>query len=188
VRVRPRTPRPASERRSASVWYLRIEVAALCDQLAPSRDRGTVAHFDGNVAKARRKTRLRALSKLTERVDGKLRLASDPAVLVPFEEVFSGPQAATAEARIRKLLEGYRETLSPARRDLLDGYRYVHAAPKVVGVGSVGTRAWIALLVGRDEGDPLFLQVKEAQRSVLEPYSARSVYCRQGHRVVEDSS
>jgi len=89
--------------------------------------------FDRNVAKARRKTRLRALSKLTERVDGKLRLASDPPVLVPLEEVFSGPQAATAEARIRKVLEGYRDTLGPARH-LFDGYRYVHAARKVVGV------------------------------------------------------
>jgi uncharacterized protein (DUF2252 family) len=106
-------------------------------------------------------------------------------MLVPLEEIFSGPQAATAEARIREVLESYRETLSPARRHLVDGYRYVHAARKVVGVGSVGTRAWIALFVGRDEGDPLFLQIKEAQRSVLEPYTARSEYRHQGQRVVE---
>jgi uncharacterized protein (DUF2252 family) len=167
------------------VWYLRDDVAALRDQLAPHATAERLRIFDRNVAKARRKTRLRALSKLTERVDGELRIASDPPVLVPLEEVFSGPQAATAEARIRKLLEGYRETLGPARRHLFDGYRYVHAARKVVGVGSVGTRAWIALLVGRDEGDPLFLQVKEAQRSVLEPFTARSEYRHQGQRVVE---
>jgi uncharacterized protein (DUF2252 family) len=167
------------------VWYLRVDVAALRDQLAPQATAERLRIFDRNVARARRKTRLRALSKLTERVDGELRIASDPPVLVPLEEVFSGPEAGTAEASIRKLLERYRETLSPARRHLFDGYRYVHAARKVVGVGSVGTRAWIALFVGRDEGDPLFLQVKEAQRSVLEPYTALSEYRHQGERVVE---
>jgi uncharacterized protein (DUF2252 family) len=167
------------------VWYLRVEVGALRDQLAPRATAQRLRTFERNVAKARRKTRMRAFSKLTERVDGQLRIASDPPVLIPLEEIFSGPQAATAEARIREVLESYRETLSPARRHLVDGYRYVHAARKVVGVGSVGTRAWIALFVGRDEGDPLFLQIKEAQRSVLEPYTARSEYRHQGQRVVE---
>jgi uncharacterized protein (DUF2252 family) len=118
-------------------------------------------------------------------VDGELRIASDPPVLVPIEELFPGRQADIADERIRAVLEGYRATLSPARRRLIDGYRYVHAARKVVGVGSVGTRAWIALFVGRDEGDPLFLQIKEAQRSVLEPYTAPCEYSQQGQRVVE---
>ena len=83
------------------------------------------------------------------------------------------------------MLSEYRETLPPDRRHLYDGYRFVHAAHKVVGVGSVGTRAWIALFVGRDEGDPLFLQVKEAQPSVLEPHTMPSEYSHQGERVVE---
>jgi uncharacterized protein (DUF2252 family) len=126
---------------------------------------------------------MRAFSKLTERVDGKLRIASDPPVLVPIEEL-AGGQAEAAENRIREVVDSYRESLSPARRHLFDGYRYVHAARKVVGVGSVGTRAWIALFVGRDEGDPLFMQIKEAQRSVLEPYAAASEYTHQGRRVV----
>ena len=128
---------------------------------------------------------MRAFSKLTERVDGELRIASDPPRLVPIDELFSGRQSATAQARIRELVDSYRDTLSPARRHLFDGYRYVHAARKVVGVGSVGTRAWIALFVGRDEGDPLFLQIKEAQHSVLEPYTQPSEYSHQGRRVVE---
>ena len=106
-------------------------------------------------------------------------------MLVPLEQVFDGELAEVAEQRIRAVLDEYRETLSPDRRHLLDRYRYVHTARKVVGVGSVGTRAWIALFVGRDEGDPLFLQVKEAQTSVLEPYAAPSQYPHQGQRVVE---
>jgi uncharacterized protein (DUF2252 family) len=81
-------------------------------------------------------------------------------------------------------VDSYRESLSPPRQRLFDSYRYVHAARKVVGVGSVGTRAWIALFVGRDEGDPLFMQLKEAQRSVLEPHTAPSEYPHQGRRVV----
>ena len=151
-------------------------------------EREGARRMDRNIAKAQRKTRMRAFSKLTERVDGELRIASDPPVLVPFDELFTGKQLETAEARIRNVLEQYRETLSPERRHLIDGYRYVHAARKVVGVGSVGTRAWIALFVGRDEGDPLFLQVKEAQPSVLEPYTAPSEYPHQGQRVVEGAA
>jgi uncharacterized protein (DUF2252 family) len=170
---------------NVDVWYLRVDVSGLRDELAPLATAERVRTFERNVAKARRKTRLRAFSKLTERVDGELRIASDPPVLVPLEEVFRGPHAAAAEARIRNVLQSYRETLSPGPRHLFDGYRYVHAARKVVGVGSVGTRAWIALFVGRDERDPLFMQVKEAQRSVLEPYTAPSEYRHQGQRVVE---
>ena len=92
-------------------------------------------------------------------------------MLVPFEELFSGKQLSTAEAQVRRLVEEYGTTSAEYRR-LFEGYRFVHAARKVVGVGSVGTRAWVALFVGRDEDDPLFLQVKEAQPSVLEPYTA----------------
>ena len=125
------------------------------------------------------------MSKLTERVDGELRIRSDPPVLVPFEQLFTGKQLETAEARLGAILGDYRETLLPDRRHLLDGYRHVHTARKVVGVGSVGTRAWVALLIGRDEDDPLFLQVKEAQASVLEPYTAPTEFDHQGQRVVE---
>ncbi len=141
--------------------------------------------FERNVAKTQRKDRMRAMSKLTERVDGELRIRSDPPVLVPLEQMFSGKQLETAEARLGAVLADYRETLLRDRRHLLDGYRHVHTARKVVGVGSVGTRAWVALLIGRDEDDPLFLQVKEAQASVLEPYTAPTEFDHQGQRVVE---
>ena len=177
--------RRLAELTNLDVWYLRVELAMLREQMSPDVSKRELKTFDKTVAKAQRKTRMRAFSKLTEVVDGELRIASDPPVLVPLEQVFEGELAEVADERIRAVLAEYRETLSPDRRHLLDRYRYVHTARKVVGVGSVGTRAWIALFVGRDEGDPLFLQVKEAQTSVLEPYAAPSEYPHQGQRVVE---
>jgi uncharacterized protein (DUF2252 family) len=166
------------------VWYLRVDVAQIRERFQADVSKKELKGFDRGVAEARRKDRLRAFSKLTHRIDGELRIASDPPVLVPLEEMFSGKQLVQAEAGIRNVIEEYRETLSPDHRHLLDTYRHVHTARKVVGVGSVGTRAWIALFVGRDEGDPLFLQVKEAQASVLEPYTAPSEFSHQGQRVV----
>jgi uncharacterized protein (DUF2252 family) len=97
----------------------------------------------------------------------------------------SGKELDAAVSNLGAIVEGYRDSLIADRRHLLDRYRLVHVARKVVGVGSVGTRAWIALLLGRDENDPLFLQIKEAQPSVLEPYTAPTVYAEQGQRVVE---
>ena len=167
------------------VWYLHVAVDEIREQAATIATEKQLRRMDRGIAKAQRKTRMRAFSKLTERVDGELRIRSDPPVLVPVEEIFKGRTLKTAENRIRRVLDEYRDTLSPERRHLLGEYRFVHAAHKVVGVGSVGTRAWIALMIGRDEGDPLFLQVKEAQKSVLEPYTARSEYPHQGQRVVE---
>jgi uncharacterized protein (DUF2252 family) len=167
------------------LWYRRVAVAQLREHFAADISKKELKAVDRNIGKARRKDRLRAFAKLTHRVDGELRIASDPPVLVPIEDIFDGKRRERAESRIREVLDGYRATLSPDRRHLLDTYRYVHAARKVVGVGSVGTRAWVALFVGRDEGDPLFLQIKEAQRSVLEPYTAPSEFPHQGQRVVE---
>jgi uncharacterized protein (DUF2252 family) len=143
-----------------------------------------VRAFQRGVAKARAKDRMRALSKLTHEVDGRLRIVSEPPLIVPVEELFPGEEEEL-EARVSGILASYRATLAEDRRVLLDSYRLVHAALKVVGVGSVGTRAWIALLLGRDDGDPLFLQVKEAQPSVLEPYTAPTAYEQQGERVVQ---
>jgi uncharacterized protein (DUF2252 family) len=110
---------------------------------------------------------------------------SDPPLIVPIEQLAEGRDADAVEAGLTAILSAYRRTLQRDRRRLLDGYRFVHVARKVVGVGSVGTRAWIALFVGRDERDPLVLQVKEAQPSVLEPYAGRSEISNQGQRVVE---
>ena len=120
--------------------------------------------FERNLAKARSKDSLRAFAKLTEIVDGEPRIASDPPLIVPIEEVVSGVEQAELEEFVRGVIRSYRRTLSADRRQLIERFRYVHSARKVVGVGSVGTRAWIVLMLGRDEHDPLFLQLKEAQR------------------------
>ena len=166
------------------VWYERLDVAALTDRVEGEATKKERKRFDRNLAKARTKDRLRAFSKLTTEVDGELRIISDPPLIVPLEELFAD-RAEEADRRVRGVIDEYRMTLQEARRHLVDQYHYVHTARKVVGVGSVGTRAFIALFIGRDRDDPLFLQVKEAEASVLEPYVAPSSYDHHGQRVVE---
>jgi uncharacterized protein (DUF2252 family) len=117
-------------------------------------------------------------------VDGQRRIISDPPVLVPIEELIPGEPADNLYAALRVVISGYRDSLLPDRRVLLDQFRMVQVARKVVGVGSVGTRAWVILMLGRDDRDPLFLQAKEAQASVLEPYVNGPTYGNQGYRVV----
>ena len=167
------------------VWYSRIdvdEIAALAARQGTAKQR---KRFERNVAKARSKDSLRAFSKLTTAVDGEPRIASDPPLIVPIEEVASGVEQDELEEFVRGVIRSYRRTLSADRRRLLERFRYVHAARKVVGVGSVGARAWIVLMLGRDENDPLFLQLKEAQASVLEPFLGKSAFAKHGQRVVE---
>jgi hypothetical protein len=127
---------------------------------------------------------VRALAKLTALVDGEPRIVGDPPLIVPAEDLVRGRAYAALEDGLLAALHDYQETLPAPQRRLLARYRPVHFARKVVGVGSVGTSTWIALLLGRDAGDPLFLQVKEAQPSVLEPYLGASGYASQGERVV----
>jgi uncharacterized protein (DUF2252 family) len=141
--------------------------------------------MEKNIAKARTKDSMRAFDKLTTMVDGEPRIISDPPLIVPIEELVGGGQQDEIEEFARGVLRSYRRTLAGDRRHLLERFRYVHAARKVVGVGSVGTRAWIVLMAGHDNSDPLFLQVKEAQPSVLEPFLGRSRYANHGQRVVE---
>jgi uncharacterized protein DUF2252 len=128
---------------------------------------------------------MRAFDRLTHLVDGHPQIAGDPPLIVPIEELVSPEQRVVLEDALRKLIRSYRRTLAGDRRHLLERFRYVHAARKVVGVGSVGTRAWILLMLGNDDGDPLFLQCKEAERSVLEPYLGKSEFTNHGQRVVE---
>jgi uncharacterized protein (DUF2252 family) len=136
-------------------------------------------------AKAETKNNLKAFNKLTRVEDGEIRFVSDPPLLVPVSELFSGVEATRVEDAIAKSLRRYRHTLSNDRRHLFDRYRFVDLARKVVGVGSVGTRCWVALLLGQDEMDPLFLQVKEAEASVLESFLGKSQFANHGQRVVE---
>jgi uncharacterized protein (DUF2252 family) len=149
----------------------------------PSISKGKLKELQKGVRKARNKDSKRALSRLSERVDGRLRIVSDPPLIVPIEEMIQGEERI--ESTLRGLLSAYRKTLLADRRMIAARYSYAHAAHKVVGVGSVGSRAWIILLLGRDTDDPLFLQAKEAQRSVIEPYAAPSPFANQGRRVVE---
>jgi uncharacterized protein (DUF2252 family) len=173
------TMREFAEMRTIDVWYARLEVEELLE-------RWSVRSSDQRKAleKARGKTSLRAFSKLTHVVDGRPRIISDPPLLVPIEELVEGTDEQL-EGAMSALLGNYRTTLPDDRRTLIDGYEPVHFARKVVGVGSVGTRSWIVLLMGRDSRDPLFLQVKEAEASVLEPFAGRSEYRTGGQRVVE---
>jgi hypothetical protein len=138
-----------------------------------------------NLAKVRTKDSMRALGKLCRPVEGELRIVGDHPIVTPIEDVLPGTEQAHLEETIQRMIGSYQRSLPRDRRKLLERYRYVHAARKVVGVGSVGTRAWILLMLGRDDNDPLFLQFKEAQRSVLEPFLGKSTYAQHGQRVVE---
>jgi uncharacterized protein (DUF2252 family) len=166
-------------------WYERVDLELLRDRFAELAEEEAIAHFDRNIAKAKRKTSRRAFAKLAREVDGQIRIVSDPPLITPLDELLDAASLETASTEIRRIFADYRATLPQNLRKLVDRFKLVDVARKVVGVGSVGTRAWIVLLVGRDHGEPLFMQIKEAQRSVLEPYTAKSLYARQGRRVVE---
>jgi uncharacterized protein (DUF2252 family) len=168
-----------------AVWYSRIDVGTILDRLRQSKDKRQAKNVARAEAKARTKDSLKALSRLTHEVDGELRIVSDPPLVVPIDELATDMPAAEIRAEMTMLFRKYRSTLQHDRRKLLEGYRAVDIARKVVGVGSVGTRAWILLLLGRDDGDPLFLQVKEAEASVLEAHLGRSKFKNHGQRVVE---
>jgi uncharacterized protein (DUF2252 family) len=174
-----------AEMRNLDVWYARLNVDTLLDRVRPIADRAARKRLDRAAAKARRKDRLRALAKLTRMVDNEPRLVSDPPLVVPIEELLPDDDARELHTTIGGLVRDYRTTLPGELRELVEQYRYVDLARKVVGVGSVGTRAWIVLMLGRDNDDPLFLQVKEAQASVLEPFAGGSQYRNHGRRVVE---
>ena len=168
------------------VWYSRLDVEEIIARFQSKVTKEDRRRVEKNLAKARNKDSLRALEKLTVNDGGKLRIASRPPLLVPIAELAEreGEDPEAMGTVIHGLLDEYRETLDSQAQVLAGRYHYVDAAHKVVGVGSVGTRAWIVLLTGRDEADPLFLQVKEAGSSVLEPFTAASRFRNHGHRVV----
>jgi uncharacterized protein (DUF2252 family) len=167
-----------------AVWYSRLDVTDVVERLQARVTAADRRRFEKNVAKARNKDSLRALDKLTEETADGLRIADRPPVLVPIERLAGDLDLATIEGLMGELLGQYRETLDDQTRVLVDRFRYVDAGHKVVGVGSVGTRAWIALMMGRDNGDPLILQVKQAGPSVLEPFAGPSAFGEHGRRVV----
>lgn len=187
-----------AEMGTLEVWYARLDEEDIMSALAVAVDtsRGkeqkkAAKRARRTAEKAARKARardsLQALSKLAEHVEGRYRIISSPPVLIPAREfggVF-GISADQLQETVHEQFRSYRQTLQEDRQQLLERYEIVDVARKVVGVGSVGTRAFIALLQGRDASDPLFLQLKEARRSVLEGHLPRSAYRQPGKRVVQ---
>jgi uncharacterized protein (DUF2252 family) len=168
-----------SEMGELEVWYSRIGEEEVVGLLSDAKVRKkTTKKLSKNVQKARGRDSLQALSKLTGVVDGRRRIIDDPPLLVRI------PEGDEVRDQVNAILESYKRTLQEDRRHLLERFRFVDAARKVVGVGSVGTRAYVVLLEGRDQDDPLFLQVKEAGPSVLEDHVPSSSDKHHGHRVV----
>jgi uncharacterized protein (DUF2252 family) len=177
-----------AEQRDLEVWYARADIDELRVRLGVKMNRRQRTTLSRTLEKARSRDSMRALDKLTTVVDGNRRIRPDPPLLVPIGDLLPDVERGELEGMLRTLLLGYRASLSSDRSRLFDGYDLVDMARKVVGVGSVGTRCWVVLLRGRDDGDPLFLQVKEAQRSVLadqvKPELDRHVPENEGERVV----
>jgi uncharacterized protein (DUF2252 family) len=171
--------------RDLEVWYAHVDQGTVEAELRARGNGKLRRQVDRSVAKALRNDDMRAVEKLTHEVGGERKIVSQPPLIVPLADLLQAGSAGDIEAQIGDLFGRYRATLPRDRRRLLDGFRYVDLARKVVGVGSVGTRCWILLLQGRDEGDPVFLQIKEAQASVLEPVLGESEFANHAERVVE---
>jgi uncharacterized protein (DUF2252 family) len=163
------------------VWYARLDARTVVSRLRTEHDPKLVKGLQRAVSKARSNDGRRALKTLTHAVDGEPRIVSEPPLIVPLAELGT----TSPEPLLRRVFAGYRRSVAPDRKALLDRYRYVDLARKVVGIGSVGTQCWIVLFLGRDGDDPLFLQVKEAQASVLEPFLGRAAVASHSRRVVE---
>jgi uncharacterized protein (DUF2252 family) len=167
------------------VWYARLDVNEAVARWSGEVRTEDVKRLQRNLTKARSKDSLKALNKLTQVVDGEHQIRSDPPLVVRLADLLPDTEAGQLATWLHERLRVYRHSLQPDRRHLLEGYQLVDFARKVVGVGSVGTRCWIALLLGKDTDDPLFLQIKEAEASVLEPYAGKSGFGSHGQRVVE---
>src|SRR5271169_6712111 len=180
--------------RTLDVWYSRIteaDVLGAVSKIAQSVKSKAGKRLAKNAAataeKAHTHDSLQALSKLAERVDGQYRIVSQPPIVVPARDVEAafGVSPEEVQRTIHDQFRAYRATLQDDRRELLERFEVVDMARKVVGVGSVGTRAFIVLLQGRDARDPLFLQLKEATASVLEDHLPKSRFQQPGERVVQ---
>jgi uncharacterized protein (DUF2252 family) len=173
-----------AEMHNLDVWYTRAEVDTLSRDIAGRLGAKMRRRLQRRVDKALARDSAQAFAKLAEEVDGRPRIISDPPLIVPAAEFLSAEAFHRLEDQLERLLGQYAATLQHDRRLLLEQFHVVDVARKVVGVGSVGTHAWIALLLGRDEHDPLVLQIKEAQESVLERFAGSSEFANSGERVV----
>jgi uncharacterized protein (DUF2252 family) len=167
------------------LWYASLPAEQALRDFTAGSDPKRLRKAEADVARSRTKDNVHALEKLTRLVDGEPRIISDPPLIVPVDELLpNDADRFAAVEEIGSLVRSYRRTLETDRRHLLETFRFADLARKVVGVGSVGMRAWIALFLGRDQRDPLFLQIKEADRSVLEQFVGKSGYANCGQRVV----
>ena len=166
------------------VWYARLDVEKTLAEFGSQLKPKTVKRGEKTIAKARTKDSMAAFSKLTHVVDGEARIIAEPPLIVPLDDLAEGMEREEMFEGLHELLRSFRSTLQHDRRVLLEQFELTDFARKVVGVGSVGTRAWIALLLGRDSQDPLFLQLKEAEASVLEEFLEPSEFENHGERVV----
>jgi hypothetical protein len=180
-----------AQMRTLDIWYAHLaEEEFMTAAQAQAKGKASAKELKRakrNIDKARTRDSLQALSKLAEMVDGRYRIVSQPPIVVPLRDLAAtyGMKPADADKVLREQFRAYRTTLQNDRRRLLERFQFVDFARKVVGVGSVGTRAWIVLLEGRDGQDPLFLQVKEASASVLEDHLPKSRFRQHGERVVQ---
>ncbi|MFF6812397.1 DUF2252 domain-containing protein [Streptomyces sp. NPDC012403] len=182
VKAYRRRMREFAGMRTLDIWYAQDDADRLRELMTSSTDREARRRAARAAARARTRTHLQAFAKLTRVEDGGRRIAPDPPLITPLRDLVDDPSAE--EEALREVLEGYAHSLSSEHRHLLGRYRLADVARKVVGVGSVGTRCWIVLLLGRDDDDPLLLQAKEAQESVLAPHTEGERYDNQGRRVV----
>jgi uncharacterized protein (DUF2252 family) len=173
-----------AERPNLDVWYAHVDIGEMEPVLARALEKSRRKLLAKGLDKARTRDNLQAFAKLTTVVDGERRFVADPPLVVPVADLLPDRERAELAGHMATLLRTYQSTLTPDRRNLVAQFRFVDMARKVVGVGSVGTRTWIILLTGRDADDPLILQVKEAEPSVLERFSQPSEYPDQGERVV----
>ncbi len=167
------------------VWYARLDGDAIVALVRSQVGTKEAPNLEATLAKARSKDSMKAFTKLTQLLDGEPIITPDPPLIVPLRDLIEPEELPRFQDELHKLFRAYRATLQPDRRHLLEQYRIVDMARKVVGVGSVGTRCWVLLLMGRRDADPIFLQVKEAQDSVLAPFCGKSKMSNQGQRVVE---
>ena len=180
-----RAMRDFAKMTNLDVWYAHADLDQLRAEFNSQLKKRQRKMVDKGMAKARTRDSMQEVAKLTHLVDGRPRIIADPPLLIPITDLLpSQMDQETFDAQIKDLLAKYQRTLETDRRYLLEQYEFADMARKVVGVGSVGTRCWIVLMLGRDESDPLFLQIKEADKSVLAEFVGASKYTNMGQRVV----
>jgi uncharacterized protein (DUF2252 family) len=184
VRCYRQTMAQLADQDNFAVWYARLDIEAFIGDFEKLLTRRQRKQGEKAIAKAHQQDSARTLDKLTETVDGTRRIISQPPLIVPLRDVVGPAASSVFESELDRLTRAYGATLASHHRAFFEQYRFVELARKVVGVGSVGTRCWIALFVGANDDDALFLQIKQAEPSVLERFLGTSAQANHGERVV----